>query len=46
MGNFWQQHADYGQTVTHHYFSGGHWTAGFRALPETASYLIPDTPYP
>ena len=33
--NFRQQHADYGQTVTDHYFPGGLWTAGFRAPPET-----------
>ena len=30
-----KQHADYGQTVTDHYFSGGLWTAGFRALSVT-----------
>jgi hypothetical protein len=30
-----KQHANYGQTVTDHYLSGGVWTAGFRALPET-----------
>jgi len=39
--NFRQQHADYGQTVTDHYFPGGLWTAGFssfRALPETARH--------
>jgi hypothetical protein len=34
--NFKQRHADYRQTVTDHYFSGGLWMAGFRALPETA----------
>jgi len=38
-----QQHADYGQTVTDHYFSGGHWTAGFRAVPETVWSVAPST---
>jgi len=31
-----KQYADYGQTVTDNYFSGGLWTAGFRALPDIA----------
>jgi hypothetical protein len=34
LQNFTQQLADYGQTVTDHYFAGGLWTAGFRALPD------------
>jgi hypothetical protein len=31
-----KQHANYGQTATDNYFSGGLWTVGFRVLlPET-----------
>ena len=36
LQNFRQQHADYGQIITDNYFPGGHWTAGFIALPETS----------
>jgi hypothetical protein len=47
--SFRQRHADYGQTVTDHYFLGGFWTAGLSALPETGRLRRLedcDDPYP
>jgi hypothetical protein len=41
-----KQHADYGQTVTDHYLSGGLWTADFSALPETAYSVAPYNLHP
>jgi hypothetical protein len=37
---FRQQHVYYGQTATDHYFLGGLWTAGYRALPETVRVRV------
>ena len=45
MQNFRQQHVDYGQTVTDHYFPSGLWTAESRALPETVKGAGTSTEY-